>query len=142
MEDPYAEIDGTKAVVHFERDGGYRNIRDIQHMTQTHILKVQKQCSMADDDFLGLENTSGDRSTRLRIEKEHSACLVSIRAIDKPNVHLLQELVFCTLPMLGHVSRVAELVLEKAHQTLKRAIKISNEKEVHSACMNSAAVSD
>ncbi len=68
--------------------------------------------------------------------------MMAIKTIDKPNVHRLVELVRTTLPMIGHVSRVGELVLEKAHQILKRAIRLSNNKEVHLQSVTSAIFND
>lgn len=44
--------------------------------------------------------------------------------------------------MIGHVSRVGELVLEKAHQMLKRAIRQGNSKDIQLSSMNSAIFSD
>ncbi len=44
--------------------------------------------------------------------------------------------------MVGHLSIVGELVLEKAHQSLKRAISQSNNKDIQLQSMNSVIFSD
>ena len=46
--------------------------------------------------------------------------------IDKPNIHRLLELMYHSLPRLGHASVFQELVLESGHQPLKRGIARSN----------------
>lgn len=54
---------------------------------------------MTDEDFDALENPRTNRARRAMLEKEYKACIVSIKTIDKPNVHRLHELVSTTLPM-------------------------------------------
>ncbi len=44
--------------------------------------------------------------------------------------------------MVGHVARAAELVFEKAHQPLNRAVKQSNNKNSHLSAIASATISD
>ena len=52
-----------------------------------------------------------------RLDKELGGLL------DKPNLHRLHELFAHTLPMFGTLRHIGELILEKGHQPLKRAIK-------------------
>ncbi len=113
----------------------------IQKQTVMHITMVQDLCSMQDADWQLLQR-SGSASRRRALKKDYRDCLAAIKAVDKPNVHRLYELVYTTLPMVGFVSRVGELVLEKAHQILKRAISQSNNREVQLQSMQSAAFSD
>ena len=48
------------------------------------------------------------------------------KRMDKPNLHRMLELYFHTLPAFGHARHFMELVLENAHQPLKRCITNSN----------------
>ncbi len=97
---------------------------------------------MEDSDVLALENASTNRVRKAELAKEHRDRLMAIKGIDKPNIHRLVELVHCTLPMIGHVSNIGELVMEKAHQTLKRAIQQSNKKDVQVQSVQSSAFND
>ncbi len=72
----------------------------------------------------------------------HSMHVLAIRTIDKPNLHRLLELVRTTLPMIGHVSRIGELVFERTHQTLKRAIRQSNNKDIQIQSVLSSTYND
>lgn len=105
-------------------------VTSIQNETNIHIDRVRELCTMEDSDLQALESTRTSRSRRAELSKEYRDRAIAVKTIDKPNVHRLRELAFSTLPMVGFVSRVGELVLEKTHQTLKRAIKHSNNKDV------------
>ncbi len=114
----------------------------LHEMTFAHLLRIQELCKMTDEEVLSLENSDTSRVRRAELVKKRRECLIVIKAIDKPNIHRLHELVNCTIPMVGHVSRIGELVLEKAHQTLKRAIRLSNNKEVQIQSILSAVFND
>ncbi len=73
----------------------------------------------------------------LQLRKEKNWAKKAIKCVDKPNTHRILELVHCTLPMVGHIARCEELVLERAHQPLKRAIKKSNNRDIHMHAMRS-----
>ena len=51
---------------------------------------------------------------------------IARKQLDKPNLHRLLELYFHSLPAFGHAKHFTELVLENAHQPLKRCITKSN----------------
>ena len=63
---------------------------------------------------------ANDLCTRMQLAMSH---------LDKPNLHRLLELYFHTLPGFGHARHVTELVLENAHQPLKRCMIRSNHKD-------------
>lgn len=48
------------------------------------------------------------------------------RAVDKPNLHRLRELLDHVVPALRHVRHAQELLFENAHQPVKRAITTGN----------------
>ena len=52
----------------------------------------------------------------------------NVGILDKPNMHRFVELFVHTLPMFGSLTFIEELILEKAHQTAKKAIDMSNNK--------------
>ena len=56
--------------------------------------------------------------------------------LDKPNLHRMVELFHHSVPRLGHVSVLDELMFEATHQPLKRALQQSNHREghIHSMC--------
>ncbi len=101
-----------------------------------------KICSMKDEDLAVADDPRCDRRRRVQIEKERDLCLLAIRTIDKPNIHRLRELVMSTLPMFGHVVHIGELVLEKAHQSLKRGVHQSNQKQSHLQSLQGVAFND
>ncbi len=81
-----------------------------------------------------LESARTPRHLRLSLQKEQKQCALAIRSVDEPNVHRLLEMAHTTLPMIAHVSRIAELVTEKAYQRLKRAISQSNNRDIQIQC--------
>ena len=54
--------------------------------------------------------------------------LESARVLDKPNMHRFMELFAHTLPMFGSLKYIEELILEKGHQSAKKAVDMSNMK--------------
>ncbi len=52
----------------------------------------------------------------------------NVAILDKPNMHRFVELFVHTLPMFGSLRYIEELILEKAHQSAKKAIDMSNNK--------------
>ncbi len=94
-----------------------------ENMTLRHIERLQNLCAMPDSDFLELQDAGTVRHRKVQLSNLHRECITAIKAQDKPNVYWLLELATTTLPMVGHISRIGKLVLEKGHQTLKRAIK-------------------
>ncbi len=78
---------------------------------------------MNDADALLLENSECAKEKRLMLSKIQRSTLIAIKCVDKPNVHSLRELVSTTLPMVGHIGRVGELVLEKNPPAAKEGSK-------------------
>ncbi len=136
---PVMEIDGPSKVRSFEYRNGDQHLRTLQILTDSHLKNVRNICHMADADVLLLEDPSCPRQKKLELSKLHYATSIALKTVDKPNLHRLRELVLTTLPMIGYIGRVAELVLEKTHQTLKRAISISNNQDIQLHCMRTAA---
>ena len=60
----------------------------------------------------------------------------NVGILDKPNMHRFVELFVHSLPMFGSLRFIEELILEKAHQTAKKAIDMSNNKNEQLQAMN------
>ncbi len=86
---------------------------------------VKGICDMRDEDFSRSENQRLSHAEKKNLQRELNECLLAIKTLEKPNVHRLLELVRTTISIVGHVSFLGELVLEKAHQSLKRGIRQS-----------------
>ncbi len=123
---PRMNTDGYRSVELFNRENGNEKTRRLQILVHRHLEKVTAVCRMSDSDVLELEDRHCPRQRKLELSKIMRETLAAIKAVDKPNLHRLRELVHTTLPLVGYVGRIGELVLEKAHQTLKRSIKQSN----------------
>ncbi len=139
---PIFAFDGAGHTQSFELDNGEKQLSILQRMISSHLDKVQSICTMRDMDMLLLDDPDCPREKKSEILNTKAATLIAIKAIDKPNIHRLRELAFTTLPMVGHVSRIGELVLEKCHQQLKRAIKNSNNRDIQMHCIRSVAFGD
>lgn len=70
------------------------------------------------------------------IESLAGESLESARILDKPNLHRFMELFAHTLPLFGSLKYIEELILEKAHQSAKKAIDMSNMKNEQVQAMN------
>ena len=70
------------------------------------------------------------------IEELASEHKESASLLDKPNVHRFMELFVHTLPMFGSLKFIEELILEKAHQSAKKAVDQSNMKNEQVQAMN------
>ena len=69
--------------------------------------------------------TSMQSACRDFIDSLSSLCRLSEKArrkLDKPNVHRLLEFYSYTVPALGRIDVIQELVLERGHQELKRGV--------------------
>ncbi len=139
---PNIEHDSTLDVALFEEDGGNKYFLRMRTVVNQHIALVEGICTMPDCDALNISNSTYSRVRRAELTRERQLCDLARRTVDKPNVHRLRELVYETLPMFGHVSIFGELPLEKTHQQLKRAIKMSNQKSSHIQAMDSAIFRD
>ncbi len=89
-----------------------------------------------------MDSSRASRAKKSELNEELKLCKLSIKSLDKPNLHSLQELVHGTLPVIGNITRIGKLQLEKAHQVLKRAIRQSNNKDVHIQSVQSAIFND
>ncbi len=101
-----------------------------QNMALSHKGRVHGPSQMPDSNFLELLNARTPSVRKTHRSKLHQEWLTAVQTLHKPNIPILLELVISTLPMIGHVSGIGELVLEKAHQILEYAIKSSNSKDV------------
>ena len=70
------------------------------------------------------------------IEKLAESNIASANMLDKPNVHRFFELFTHTLPLFGSLKFIEELILEKAHQSAKKAVDMSNMKNEQVQAMN------
>lgn len=118
------------------------NLQRLQLLTFSYLAKIKSVCRMKEEHCALLDDSSCSRQEKIEAQKIYKEVLIAIKAIDKPNVHRLLELVLCTLPMVGQITRIGELVLEKTHQVVKRAIKLSNNRQVQLHAMQSAAIND
>lgn len=139
---PEEKKHGIFALKRFHHDKGRSRIEHIQNSVTQHIANINDVCSMCDTDTLAMSDPSSSLQRVDHLSKLHKECLTAIKTIDKPNVHRLVEFAYTTLPMVRHSSVVGELVLERTHQTLKRALRQSNRKEFQIMAMRSIAFDD
>ncbi len=114
----------------------------IQRLARSNFRQVERLCAMDDVDFLALENFSTSKARKAELGKDYRDLLTAIKYIDKLNVHRFVESVRSTLPMIGHASQIGELVMEKTHQILNRAIQQSNNNEVQVHSVQSPIFND
>ena len=62
--------------------------------------------------------------------------MTSANMLDKPNGHRLLELFIHTVPLFGSLKFIEELILEKAHHSVKNAVDMSNMKNEQVQAMN------
>ena len=96
---PSALIDGIPSVLKFNKNDGRSHMRYLLSKTQRLRSMVNETCRLSD---------------------------ICKHEVDKLNMHRLLELYVHSIPALGHVTHFAELLFEKAHQPMKRAIQKSN----------------
>jgi hypothetical protein len=112
---PSAEIDGDEAVLAFNARGGKKRMERLYGLACDYLRALNRMCTASDE---------------------------ARRHLDKPNVHRLLELFVHTLPALGHLHHIQELVFETAHQPLKRAMRGSNYRSEQLFAVNAALASD
>ena len=112
---PDLAVDGRDSVDDFNREGGNNHLHLLKRMAEDYIRKLSSLC---------------------RDSEKARKCL------DKPNVHRLLEFFHFTLPAFGSARLVQELVLERAHQELKRAYVRSNFHNAQLQCMEHAIAND
>lgn len=78
----------------------------------------------------------------MSVLKLHNLNKESCEELDKPNLHRLRELFTHTIPCYGTVKHICELILEKEHQTAKKALKMSNQKNAQMQAMNDSIIDD
>lgn len=101
-----------------------------------HVNLYMQKIQSATIEYLKLVETLCIETLPLRTTRKRTSIPQLARQIvDKPNLHRLYEFAFHTLPMWNDPSFVAELELEKKHQSLKRFICRSNHKNVHSIAL-------
>ncbi len=139
---PSSTHDAPSKIYAFTSQNGMRHIRALQIEVDNHLALVRDLCNVPVDEMHALEEGTVSRHRRTEILRKQASRLLAKKCIDKPNVHRLLELAYTTLPMMGHISRVDELVLEKCHQSLKRAIHQSNNKDIQLFSMSTAMFND
>ncbi len=139
---PELNRDGLQAVRSTTGNIGLSSRNSILRAVSEHMSLVADVCMMQDSDINILQNPLCPQAQKTLLLKSQQEAMTAVRIIDRPNVHRLHELARCTLAMLGHVSIVGKLVLEKAHQILKRALKLSNNREAHVLSMKTIAIDD
>lgn len=139
---PVHNVDGYAAVHEFEHAAGQSHMKGLQFLALCHLKQLKYICTMKDTDVLLTEDPKSRRSKRQELSKTQASIRLALKSLDKPNVHSLRELLFTTLPMVGYIGRVGELVLENTHQKLKRTITQSNKRDIQLQCVRDAASSD
>ncbi len=109
---------------------------------RAHLNLISSICMFPDEALAELDSSSTGTERRSTLEQHRKACMLAIKTIDRPNVHRLLELAHSTISMVAHLSNIGELVFEKTHQMLKRALKQSNLKDSHLQAMTSIIVDD
>ena len=113
--DPAADIDGDASIAWFNAGNGKDRIDELHHAAGRYVNSVCRIC---------------ERSR------------ICAKILDKPNVHRLLELFHHTLPQFGNLRIVQELILEQAHQHLKRGIQRSNQKNAQVQAMQNSIAND
>ncbi len=78
----------------------------------------------------------------LKVQRLHETDPIRASILDKPNLHRLRELVVHTIPLFRNLKHIQELILEKGHQSAKKAIRMSNQKNSQLQAMNDALIED
>jgi len=112
---PISSTDGLEEMEWFNNGSGATRLLALQEMGQEYVRKLARVCMLSEE---------------------------SKKVLDKPNVHRLLEFYAFTLPSFGNVSFVQELVLEKAHQELKRGLQRSNNHNAQLQAMEHAVAND
>ncbi len=101
---PSSSCDAPTTLNAFKERDGKVWLQKIQKMVRSHINGLDALCSMADEDYMALKDSSTSKERKMELLQERYSCLTARRCVNKPNVHRLLELVHTTLPMVGHVS--------------------------------------
>lgn len=139
---PDVDKDTHSSLAEFDADGGLRRIYEMRALFDEHLSIIRDCGTMPDADVHAMEQARRGSNRRRDLTAIFNACSASVACLDKPNVHRLRELFASTLHMLWAPALVGELILEKRHQFLKRAIALSNHKELHIHAMNTALFND
>ncbi len=131
------------------REKAFRIVIELIHKLNDIIIQAQSNPDTNIDSKVDLD-IFNNRNGRTRLENlvkysndyaaviEHLAnediSLASI--LDKTNLHRFIELFVHTLPMVGSLKYIEELILEKGHQSAKKAVDMSNQKNGQLQAMN------
>lgn len=118
----------------------YRTI--IRAEFYNHLDKVRSLCAMSSSDQTDLRRSARASQQRRTLQMVHGDAELACKCLDKANLYRIRELCHGTLDMVGCVSLINELVLEKRHRILKRAVSDSNYKDIHHYAMNAAVFND
>lgn len=126
----------------FDARHGMSRIAENRDLIDKHLKLTEELCKMPDNDVQRLEQGRGSSAELRALRDKEKRCKAAIQLIDRPNTHRLRELVDTTHHMMGRFDDVAEMVLERRHQILKRSIQTSNYKARHDHAMRCALLND
>ncbi len=106
---PSKDIDSELDINEYNMKNGYWRLERLQRYVKEYCKLVHELC------------------------KSNSSVWI---ILDKPNLHRLVELSVHTMPRIGNVKYGEELILEKSHQSMKRGIEHSNNKNAQLQAMN------
>lgn len=84
-----------------------------QAVVKSHFELITVLCTFQKTDFERLNSISVSRAVRQELKKKEKEVRITLKLVDKPNLHRKPELVHTTLPMVKNVSNVADLIFEK-----------------------------
>lgn len=140
--EPTSFLDTTEELTGFYEMHSVNNINRIRAAVQAHLGLVREVCTPERHVSIELNDPSTSRSRKQELQCIMNECNISIREVDKPNLHRLLELVGTTLHMLSKLSLIGELILERRHQVLKRSAKRSNNHSIHLHGMDTVVFND
>eukprot|EP00171_Calliarthron_tuberculosum_P005111 IDg5111t1 len=110
---PTVLMNGENEVQTFERNEGQDNLIEAQTSVLHHLNIITELCSIPDSDISALDDSCTTKEQRAEFARKKSYADTVARAVDRPNVHRLLELVVHKLPRVGYISLIGELVFEK-----------------------------
>lgn len=140
---PRLEEDGIESVKRFNSNYGTSYLRETQLMIERHIRDMRAICTYKNDDLrqcniLKKKTGRSAKDKRKIVEARIQDAITSTKALDRPNVHRLLELAHVHLPMVGSATRITDLEFERGHQSLKRVLEKSNNREAHIQAVSGA----
>lgn len=139
---PDANLDDTARMNEFNHSSNetYREIIRVEF--DDHLRKVRQLCAVSHSQQMDLRRSARGSQERRALQTVCDDAELACKCLDKANLHRIRELCHGTLDMVGCVSLINELVLEKRHRILKRAVSDSNYKDIQHHAMNAAVFND